>query len=73
MPRTAGRGKLMGWASGHIHTWAIWTSVQMMVNTKLEYQDRAVQIPFCAWICDCGAWRWRVSPEVLSHEGYVEI
>lgn len=64
----------MGWERRHKHAWLVCTEVQIMVEAEVEDRDDMVaEVPFCAWICKCGAWRWRVSPEVLFSEGLAEL
>jgi hypothetical protein len=59
----------MGWDNHHVHSWIIHTDVKIMVEAEIEGRDDAVaELPFCAWICRCGAWRWKLSPEALLQE-----
>lgn len=65
----------MGWNGSHVHKWTIWTSVKMPVEALGEDENGdefVAEVPFCAWICECGAWRWRVSPEVYTGD-FMEI
>lgn len=58
----------MGWGKGHVHVWIVYMDVRMNVITE---EDETV--PFCAWMCRCGHWQWRMSPEVMFREGYAHF
>lgn len=57
----------MGWDKRHVHSWIVYTDVKMPVWVD------DTPVPFCAWICNCGAWRWKLSPEAMYQTGYMEI
>jgi hypothetical protein len=64
----------MGWSETHRHRWTVWDDVQMMVESEVEGRDDVIaEVPFCAWMCDCGAWKWKLAPEVIESMGAVEI
>lgn len=58
----------MGWDRDHVHAWVVYLDVQMDVITEED-----VTVPFCAWVCRCGQFRWRMSPEVMFREGYAHF
>jgi hypothetical protein len=58
----------VGWDKDHIHAWVIYTDIKMLVQVDEDHDT-----PFCAWICRCGAWKWRLSPEAMYSEEYTEI
>jgi hypothetical protein len=57
----------MGWDKHHVHIWIIHKDIEIAVC--LEEGD----VPFCAWTCQCGAWKWRLAPQVKVFEEYTEI
>lgn len=68
----------MGWSEGHVHSWMIHTGIKMMVETEVtdpdDGEELIADIPFCPWVCGCGVWRWKISPEVmLSTDDHMEI
>jgi len=61
------KGDLVGWNGNHVHVWTVYMDVKMDIRSNGE------SIPFCACICECGQWKWRLSPEVLLKEEYTEL
>lgn len=64
----------MGWTETHEHSWVIYTGIRMQVEAEVEGRDDLVaEVPFCPWMCHCGQYKWRVSPEVTFHQERTEI
>lgn len=61
----------MGWDHSHVHSWMIWTNVRMPVEAlgEDEQGEFIAEIPFVPWVCECGAWKWKLAPEVAVFEG----